>query len=155
MKQFLTLEGDYAGKQVRRLKKFGRIELLRVFHDPDEIIQEPYWFVRIAGFDEKRDQDRAPGVRTGAAGAMAIGGSVTWNWPKPSLTSWPLTLNRSRKRLKPKIYAVKKGKHFRQGCETGKWGWLKRQRNQRPLRNPLASLSRQASHNENHHRNRL
>jgi hypothetical protein len=59
MKQFLTLEGDYAGKQVRRLKKFGRIELLRVFHDPDEIIQEPYWFVRIAGFDEKRAQDRA------------------------------------------------------------------------------------------------
>jgi hypothetical protein len=59
MKQFFTLEGDYAGKQVRRLKKFGRIELLRVFHDPDEIIQEPYWFVRIAGFDEKRDRDRA------------------------------------------------------------------------------------------------
>jgi hypothetical protein len=59
LKQFLTLEGAYAGKQVRRLKKFGRIELLRVFHDPEEIIQEPYWFVRIAGFDEKRDQDRA------------------------------------------------------------------------------------------------
>ncbi len=42
MKQFLTLEGNYAGKQVRRLKKFGRVELLRVFHDPEEIIQEPY-----------------------------------------------------------------------------------------------------------------
>jgi hypothetical protein len=65
MKQFFTLEGAYAGKQVRRLKKFGRIELLRVFHDPDEIIQEPYWFVRIAGFDEKRDQDRATRCSSG------------------------------------------------------------------------------------------
>jgi hypothetical protein len=59
MKQFLTLQGVYEGKKTRRLKKFGRIELLRVFHDPDEIIQEPYWFVRIVGFDEKRDQQRA------------------------------------------------------------------------------------------------
>lgn len=59
MKQLFTLEGDYADKQVRRLKKFGRIELLRVFHDPDEIIQEPYWFVRIAGFNQNRDRDRA------------------------------------------------------------------------------------------------
>jgi hypothetical protein len=97
-KQFLTLEGAYAGKQVRRLKKFGRIELLRAFHDPDEIIQEPYWFVRIAGFDEKRDRTEPPGVPTAAAEAMAIGGSVTWNWPKPSLTSWPLSLNRSRRK---------------------------------------------------------
>jgi hypothetical protein len=59
MKQLFTLEGDYEGKQVRRLKKFGRIELLRVFHDSDEIIQEPYWFVRITGFKENRDRDRA------------------------------------------------------------------------------------------------
>lgn len=59
MKKLFTLEGDYARKQVRRLKKFGRIELLRVIHDPDEIIQQPYWLVRIAGFDEKRDRERA------------------------------------------------------------------------------------------------
>jgi hypothetical protein len=58
-KQFFHLTGDYDGKQVRRLKKFGRVELLRVFHDPEEIIQAPYWFVRIAGFDEERDRDRA------------------------------------------------------------------------------------------------
>jgi len=58
MKQFLTLSGSYDGLKVRRLQKFGRVELLRV------IEESPYWFVRIAGFNEKRDRSRM--VRCGS-----------------------------------------------------------------------------------------
>jgi hypothetical protein len=51
-KQFLTLRGEYDGIKVRRLQKFGRIELLRA------IEVNPYWFVRINGFKEPRDRSR-------------------------------------------------------------------------------------------------
>jgi hypothetical protein len=42
MKQFFRLPAAYEGMRVRRLKHFGRIELLRTVDDPN-----PYWFIRI------------------------------------------------------------------------------------------------------------
>jgi hypothetical protein len=61
MKQFLTLKGEYDALKVRRLAKFGRIELLRVIPDQNDA---PYWFVRINGFNEKRDRPRL--IRAGS-----------------------------------------------------------------------------------------
>lgn len=54
MKQFITLPEMYEDLQARRIRKFGRVELLRIFNDGP-----PYWFVRIAGFNETRDRPRS------------------------------------------------------------------------------------------------
>jgi hypothetical protein len=51
VKQFITLPEMYGDLQARRIQKFGRVELLRIFNDG-----EPYWFVRIKGFNEERDR---------------------------------------------------------------------------------------------------
>jgi hypothetical protein len=69
VKKTLVLEGEAYGQaahdggplRVRRLQKFGRLELLQILND-----QPAWWFVMLRSFDPKRDL--APGLIDPARG---------------------------------------------------------------------------------------
>lgn len=61
MRQFITLPEMYDGLKARRIRKFGRVELLRIINDG-----APYWFVRLSGYTEKdRPRFKAAGSEFG------------------------------------------------------------------------------------------